>query len=180
MDGARQPVQAAQSVRTEPVRAGADMLDLVELLFFAYRDFTAEADAALAGLGLGRAHHRVLHFVHWMPGQRVADLLDVLKITKQSLARVLKELIESGLVEQREGPSDRRERLLFSTLKGGALAAELAALQSRRMEMALTAAGVAEGADAVRSFLEALIADPGRARAVAAARHDRRKADAEV
>ena len=73
----------------------------MELLFFAYRDFTAEPDAALAEYGFGRAHHRVLHFVNRHPGLRVADLLDILKITKQSLARVLKQLIDKGCIMQR-------------------------------------------------------------------------------
>ena len=79
------------------------LLTFVELLFFAYRDFTAEADAVLAEFGLGRAHHRVLHFVNRHPALRVADLLEILKITKQSLARVLKELVDQGWIVQKAG-----------------------------------------------------------------------------
>lgn len=153
-----------------------DPLGCVELLFFAYRDFTAEADAVLAGLGLGRAHHRVLHFVHWMPGQRVIDLLDTLQITKQSLARVLKVLIEAGLIEQKLGESDRRERLLYSTVTGAELAEKLAEVQIARIGQALTAAGAGDedqGQRAVQRFLEALSADPARPRRVAAARRSR-------
>src|SRR5262245_1861085 len=101
--------------------AGDPLIAYVELLFFAYRDFTAEPDAVLAEFGFGRAHHRVLHFVHRRPGLRVADLLDILKITKQSLARVLKELVDQGFIEQRAGAQDRRERLLFPTGKGAVL-----------------------------------------------------------
>ena len=89
------------------------MVDLIELLFFAYRDFISDPDAILAKSDFGRAHHRVLHFVDRNPGLTVADLLDILKITKQSLARVLKELVDSGFIEQRTGLEDRRQRLLY-------------------------------------------------------------------
>src|SRR5262245_34972137 len=124
--------------------AGDPLIAYVELLFFAYRDFTAEPDAVLAEFGFGRAHHRVLHFVHRRPGLRVADLLDILKITKQSLARVLKELVDQGFIEQRAGAQDRRERLLFPTAKGAVLAAKLAALQIERIRAALAQAGRSE------------------------------------
>jgi len=87
--------------------------DLIELLFFAYRDFVGDPDEVLAKLGFGRAHHRVLHFVNRNPGMKVAELLDVLKITKQSLGRVLKQLIDEGYIVQKEGASDRRQRLLL-------------------------------------------------------------------
>jgi len=119
---------------------------LIELLFFAYRDFTRDADAVLAQFGFGRAHHRVLHFVNRNPGLTVADLLDILKITKQSLARVLKQLIEDGYIEQRAGASDRRQRRLFTTERGRELSFELAARQSLRINGALAASGA--GADA--------------------------------
>ncbi|MGA9604767.1 MAG: MarR family transcriptional regulator, partial [Methyloceanibacter sp.] len=105
----------------------AKLLEFAELLFFAYRDFTRDPDAILADFGFGRAHHRVLHFVNRHSGLRVADLLDVLNITKQSLSRVLKQLIDKGYVVQRAGSSDRRERQLFPTDKGRALAERLAA-----------------------------------------------------
>src|SRR5271154_7491361 len=84
--------------------------DLIELLFFAYRDFVGDPDEVLAKLGFGRAHHRVLHFVNRNPGMKVADLLVILKITKQSLGRVLKPLIDEGSVMQRAGANDRRQR----------------------------------------------------------------------
>src|ERR671922_1607060 len=95
------------------VRDKERLIAYVELLFFAYRDFTAEPDAVLAEFNFGRAHHRVLHFVNRRPGLRVADLLDILKITKQSLARVLKQLVDQGFVVQHAGEADRREGRLF-------------------------------------------------------------------
>jgi DNA-binding MarR family transcriptional regulator len=134
----------------------AKLLEFAELLFFAYRDFTRDPDAILADFDFGRAHHRVLHFVTCHSGLRVADLLDVLNITKQSLSRVLKQLIDKGYVVQRAGHSDRRERLLYPTAAGRALAERLAAPQLVRLAAALKAAGPgAEGA--VRRFLEAMI-----------------------
>ncbi len=125
----------------EPQRPGGPAYDLIELLFFAYRDFIADPDALLAELGFGRAHHRVLHFVNRHPGMRVADLLDILKITKQSLGRVLSELVDDGFIEQRAGPADRRQRLLYLTPKGDALALDLANLQARRIARALHECG---------------------------------------
>ena len=101
--------------------------DIIELLFFAYRDFVSEPDDVLAKFGFGRAHHRVLHFVNRNPGMKVAELLDILKITKQSLGRVLKQLVDEGYVVQKEGANDRRQRLLYVTSKGEALAMKLAA-----------------------------------------------------
>jgi len=87
--------------------------DIIELLFFAYRDFVGDADHELEAFGFGRAHHRVLHFVHRYPGLKVADLLDVLRITKQSLGRVLKQLLDEDYIVQRTGNNDRRQRLLY-------------------------------------------------------------------
>ena len=111
--------------------------DLIELLFFAYRDFTADPDEQLAAFGFGRAHHRVLHFVDRNPGIMVTDLLSILRITKQSLGRVLKQLIDQDFIEQHPGPVDRRQRLLKTTVKGRELATRLAKLQSVRLERAL-------------------------------------------
>src|SRR4029077_6575180 len=108
--------------------AEAELITCVELLFFAYRDFTGEADAVLAEFGLGRAHHRVLHFVNRHPALRVADLLEILKITKQSLARVLKQLVDQGWIVQKAGERDRRQRLLYTTGKGAELAGRLDSL----------------------------------------------------
>ena len=119
----------------------ADAIALVELLFFAYRDFVADPDHILEGLGFGRAHHRVVHFVGRDPGMTVAQLLDILKITKQSLARVLKELIDKGYVFQKEGPEDRRQRLLHLTAKGETLLQALAAPQIKRFQRAALETG---------------------------------------
>jgi DNA-binding MarR family transcriptional regulator len=130
--------------------------DIIELLFFAYRDFVSEPDDALAKFSFGRAHHRVLHFVNRNPGMKVAELLDILKITKQSLGRVLKQLIEQGYVLQKEGAHDRRQRLLFVTPKGEALALKLAALQSARITRALSELGP-NAHEAACRFLVAMI-----------------------
>jgi DNA-binding MarR family transcriptional regulator len=117
------------------------MLAYVELLYFAYRDFTSDPDSILQELGFGRAHHRVLHFVHRYPGMRVAELLQILKITKQSLARVLRDLVSSGHITQQTGPSDRRERLLHATATGTALADKLAKPQIERITETLATIG---------------------------------------
>ncbi len=141
--------------------AGEPVFDLIELLFFAYRDFVGDADEALAKFGFGRAHHRVLHFVTRHPGMKVADLLEILNITKQSLGRVLKQLVDQGYVLQKEGESDRRQRLLYATPKGEALAMKLAGLQTERIARAL--ADIGPGAhDDARRFLIAMINAGGR------------------
>src|SRR5262249_22242521 len=93
--------------------AAEPIWDIIELLFFAYRDFVGDPDEVLLKLGFGRAHHRVLHFVNRNPGMKVADLLEILNITKQSLGRVLKQLVDQGYVVQKEGAQDRRQRLLY-------------------------------------------------------------------
>jgi DNA-binding MarR family transcriptional regulator len=130
--------------------------DVIELLFFAYRDFVSEPDDALARFGFGRAHHRVLHFVNRNPGMKVAELLDILKITKQSLGRVLKQLVDEGYVVQKAGANDRRQRLLFVTAKGEALAMKLAGLQTARVAAALAELGP-NAHEAARRFLTAMI-----------------------
>lgn len=135
--------------------------DLIELLFFAYRDFVSDPDGVLETYGFGRAHHRVLHFVNRNPGMKVADLLDILKITKQSLGRVLKQLIDEGFIEQKEGAIDRRQRLLFATPKGAQLAYNLAGLQEARLGRALAEVG-AGAHDAARRFLTAMLDHDGR------------------
>src|ERR1700734_56934 len=131
---AAEPAEAV-SVAPEPC------WDLIELLFFAYRDFVGDPDEVLAKLGFGRAHHRVLHFVNRNPGMKVADLLNVLKITKQSLGRVLKQLIDEGYVMQKEGANDRRQRLLYVSPAGEALAMKLAGLQTTRISGVLAQLG---------------------------------------
>jgi DNA-binding MarR family transcriptional regulator len=130
--------------------------DIIELLFFAYRDFVGDPDEVLSKLGFGRAHHRVLHFVNRNPGMKVADLLEILNITKQSLGRVLKQLVDQAYVVQKEGAQDRRQRLLFVTPKGEALALKLAGLQTQRITRAFGELG--PGAhEAARRFLTAMI-----------------------
>lgn len=135
---------------------GEPAWDLIELLFFAYRDFVSDPDHVLAKFGFGRAHHRVLHFVNRNPGMKVADLLDTLRITKQSLGRVLRELVDEGYVVQKEGPDDRRHRLLFVTPKGEQLAMKLAGLQTERIARALGELGP-NARQAARDFLAAMI-----------------------
>jgi len=139
----------------------ASLVALVELLFFAYRDFTSHPDEILAEFAFGRAHHRVLHFVAHYPGLRVADLLDILKITKQSLARVLRQLVAGGFIEQRLGEADRRERRLYTTDAGRALARRLLEPQIDRVCDALTNSG---DPAVVRAFLAAMIEPAERAR----------------
>jgi DNA-binding MarR family transcriptional regulator len=147
-----------------PLNAGQDIpaerpaYDLIELFFFAYRDFVSDPDRILDEYGFGRAHHRVLHFVDRNPGLTIAELLDILRITKQSLNRVLKELLETDFIESRMGTSDRRQRLLFATAKGHELAIKLAKLQTRRIMRALGELDP-EGKEAVSRYLLRLI-DP--------------------
>ena len=144
-----------------PARGNEPIWDVIELLFFAYRDFIGDPDDVLEKLGFGRAHHRVLHFVNRNPGMKVADLLDILKITKQSLGRVLKQLIDDGYVVQKEGANDRRQRLLFVTPKGEALAMKLAGLQTARIARALSELGP-HAHEAACRFLTAMIDAEGR------------------
>src|SRR5216110_1482305 len=143
-------------------RAQEPIWDIIELLFFAYRDFVSDPDDILAKLQFGRAHHRVLHFVNRNPGMKVAELLDILKITKQSLGRVLKQLVDEGYVVQKEGASDRRQRLLYVTSKGEALAMQLARLQTARIAGALSELG-RDASDGARRFLVAMINAENRA-----------------
>ncbi|HEY7231991.1 MAG TPA: MarR family transcriptional regulator [Pseudolabrys sp.] len=135
---------------------GEPAWDIIELLFFAYRDFVGDPDEVLLKLGFGRAHHRVLHFVNRNPGMKVADLLEILNITKQSLGRVLKQLVDQGYVLQREGEQDRRQRLLYVTAKGEALALRLATLQTQRINRAFGELGP-NAHEAARRFLTSMI-----------------------
>jgi DNA-binding MarR family transcriptional regulator len=150
---------------TDPVRETSHVpppYDLIELLFFAYRDFVGEADLVLEAYGFGRAHHRVLHFVDRLPGLTIAELLDILRITKQSLNRVLRDLIAAGFIEQRAGVSDRRRRLLVTTRRGEALARELAGVQSARIAQALAQCGE-ESRDMILRFLAGMVGEEDRA-----------------
>jgi DNA-binding MarR family transcriptional regulator len=138
-----------------------EVVSLIELLFFAYRDFTSDPDAMLSAWGFGRAHHRVVHFVGRKPGMTVAQLLGILGITKQSLGRVLRDLIEKDLVYQRPGASDRRQRLLFLTKEGESLRLKLMAPQAERVIRALSEAG-AEAEPGYRRVLYHLISPENR------------------
>ncbi|HET6390120.1 MarR family transcriptional regulator [Hyphomicrobium sp.] len=148
---------ATSDARATPL----DLIACIELFYFAYRDFTCDPDAILSQYGFGRAHHRVLHFVHRNPGLKVAELLDILKITKQSLARVLKQLVDEGFIIQKAGNEDRRERRLYLSAKGARLNDKLTQIQAKRIEGALAKLG--PGADAVaRNFLFAMITEKDR------------------
>ena len=135
----------------------------IELLFFAYRDFTGDADAVLLRYGFGRAHHRVIYFVGRRPGITVGDLLAILKITKQSLARVLSQLMREGYVVQRADPGDRRRRRLYLTAKAEALERTLTDRQSARIGAACAAAGDT-AASGFRAVLRAMIDPQDRSR----------------
>ena len=142
--------------------AGDRLTEAIELLFFAYRDFISDPDELLAEYDIGRAHHRVVHFVGRNPGITVAELLNILRITKQSLARVLKQLIERGFVVQETGKQDRRQRLLYLTAPGRELEERLAAPQRARVAAALENAGTG-AEDAWREVLLGLVNDEDRA-----------------
>ena len=133
----------------------------IELLFYAYRDFTGDPDAVLAEYGFGRAHHRVVHFVSRNPGMPVAELLEILRITKQSLSRVLSQLVERGFVVQKKGTRDRRQRLLYLTEAGADLAQRLAEPQKERVARAYREAG-ADAVEGYRKVLTGLISDDSR------------------
>ena len=130
----------------------------IEAMFFAYRGFTADPDRILVGMEYGRAHHRALHFIHRSPGTTVTNLLSILGVTKQSLNRVLRTLIEDGLVENRVGKRDKRERHLFLTVKGAELERQLSDAQRARMRAAYRAAGPV-AVQGFRTVLEAMM-DP--------------------
>lgn len=134
-------------LREEELRQG------IELLFFAYRDFTAEPDAILGEYGFGRAHHRVIYFVGRHPGVTVSDLLEILRITKQSLSRVLGQLVTEKFIVQRPGVRDRRQRLLELTEKG----VELERLLTERQRARIARAYREAGAEAVEGFRKVML-----------------------
>ena len=148
----------ATYLRDEELRQG------IEMLFYAYRDFTAEPDAILADYGFGRAHHRVIYFVGRYPGMSVSDLLGILQITKQSLSRVLGQLVREEFIVQTQGTQDRRQRLLELTEKGRRLERELTENQRARFARAYRDAG----AEAVEGFRKVMLgimtSDEDRAR----------------
>ena len=145
------------TIRDDP--APEPLFAVIELMFFAYRDFVRDADLALAGDGFGRAHHRVLYFVTRRPGLTIAELLDILKITKQSLNRVLKDLVDRGYVTSRLGEVDKRQRILAATPRGAALIEEIAQVQSSRFRRAFTELGGDAEASAT-AFLAAMADAP--------------------
>lgn len=159
---AKQRVIPAHS---EPADGAQSLLELVELLFFAYRDFVGDPDRLLEDFGFGRAHHRVLHFVARNPGLTIANLLTILKITKQSLNPVLKELIGKGYIISRAGSDDRRQRHLFVSERGKSLAQDLMSLQTQRMARAISECGPGFTMVA-RQFLAAMIEPSERAEAL--------------
>ena len=130
-----------------------DLRQAIELLFFAYRDFTARPDAILAEQNMGRAHHRVIYFVGRHPGMSVSDLLHILGITKQSLSRVLSQLVRDGFIIQKTGAADRRQRLLHLTDKGRKLESDLTTDQRARILAAYKDAG----AVAVEGFRKVML-----------------------
>ncbi len=139
-------------------RGDEPMYELIELFFFAYRDFVGDADRLLEAYGFGRAHHRVLYFVSRRPGLTIAELLEILRITKQSLNRVLRELVDKNFVEIRAAALDRRRRQLYATTDGERLALRLAQVQTRRFALALEQLGD-WGNQSALAFLTAMI-DP--------------------
>lgn len=144
------PIGKGLFLREEELRRG------IELMFFAYRDFTGEADSILAEQNMGRAHHRAIYFIGRNPGITVSDLLAILQITKQSLSRVLSSLVETEYVEQQQGPDDRRQRLLYLTDKGAELESRLTAVQGKRFAAAFREAG-ANAVDGFQNVLHGLL-----------------------
>ena len=144
------PIGKALFLREEELRRG------IEMMFFAYRDFTGEADSILAEQNMGRAHHRAIYFIGRNPGITVSELLSILNITKQSLSRVLSALVDTGHVVQETGPEDRRQRLLYLTDTGAALEARLTNVQGRRFAKAYREAGMA-AVEGFHKVLEGLL-----------------------
>jgi DNA-binding MarR family transcriptional regulator len=140
-----------------------ELRQAIELLFFAYRDFTGEPDRILSQYGFGRAHHRVIYFVGRHPGITVSELLQILRITKQSLSRVLGQLVREGFIVQQRGLRDRRQRLLQLTEKGRALEALLTERQRARIARAYREAGV-EAVEGFRRVLTGMIDGEDRER----------------
>jgi len=133
-------------------------MQLIERLFFAYRDFVHEPDAILQRDNFGRSHHRILHFVNRHPGMSVTTLLDILKITKQSMAPSLRQMIDQGYILQEVSKEDRRKRLLFPTPKGRELMLALCEPQSKRMQKAMAGLSSSDR-DAVLAFLLGVVSD---------------------
>ena len=148
----RQSSEALLYLTDEQLRQG------IEAMFFAYRGFTDDPDRILSGMSYGRAHHRAIHFINCAPGTTVNNLLSILGVTKQSLNRVLRTLVNDGLVEARIGQKDRRERHLFLTDEGAQLEHRLSGAQRARMRAAFRQAGP-EAVAGFRTVLEAMMDD---------------------
>jgi DNA-binding MarR family transcriptional regulator len=158
MDHAKPGINSSENLlflTDDQVRKG------IEAMFFAYRGFTADPDLILEGMDYGRAHHRALHFIHRSPGTTVNNLLAILGVTKQSLNRVLRSLIEDDLVESRVGREDKRERHLHLTPRGAELERGLSDAQRARMRAAYRAAGPG-AVQGFRQVLEAMMDDSAR------------------
>ena len=159
------------SVNMADIKSGTNLLFLredqlyegMELLFFAYRDFTAECDAILNNYGFGRAHHRVIYFIARNPNISVAELLNILKITKQSLSRVLGQLIEDGYIKNQKCNTDKRRRLLRLTQKGDDLDKRLAGVHRKLLSEAYRKAGP-DCVDGYRKVLLGIIDEVDRER----------------
>jgi DNA-binding MarR family transcriptional regulator len=151
-------MEAPSYLQEDEVRQG------IELLFYAYRDFTAEPDAMLERYGFGRAHHRVIYFVGRHPNMSVSELLVILRITKQSLSRVLGQLVRQGFIVQRTGRSDRRQRLLELTVKGVELERQLSENQRQRIVRAFAEAGPQAVEGFRKVMLNVMSSDADRAR----------------
>lgn len=154
-NNAPQSGQALLFLTDEQLRKG------IEAMFFAYRGFTADPDRILSEKSYGRAHHRAIHFINRSPGTTVNNLLSILGVTKQSLNRVLRTLVDDGLVESKVGATDKRERNLYLTHDGAALERELSDAQRDRMRVAYRAAGP-EAVTGFRQVLEAMMDDDMR------------------
>jgi DNA-binding MarR family transcriptional regulator len=151
----KSPDDGSKVAPDENIREG------IELLFYAYRDFIADPDEMLKAYGFGRAHHRVVHFVGRNPEMTVTELLSILRITKQSLGRVLKQLVEQGFILQQSGTRDRRQRLLSLTEKGVELERRLSSLQRSRIGKAFDQAGP-EAVEGYFKVLEGIISEDER------------------
>lgn len=162
------PVNPSAALLKEAAKE-EELRQSIELLFYAYRDFTAEPDAMLGKIGLGRAHHRAIYFIGRHPQITVAELLSILRITKQSLARVLSDLLRRGYVDQRPGTKDRRQRLLELTSTGQSLERQLTEAQRQRFARAYREAGPG-AADAFRAVLLAMMDESARERMGGASR----------
>ena len=155
-------VDLKSSLDSQPLRE-EDLRQGIELLFYAYRDFTGEPDAILDKYGLGRAHHRAIYFVGRNPGITVTELLEILRITKQSLSRVLGHLVDNDFILQRADPADRRRKQLTLSEKGKALEHELTSTQMERFARAYREAGT-EAIDGFRRVLVGIVEPEDRAR----------------